>query len=161
MGAPHGSIEQRLWMKVSIGGVNECWVWNGACVRKGHGVMWAGRNGNERLVHRISWIIANGKIPDNLCVLHKCDNPPCVNPRHLFLGTVADNNRDMWGKKRGRIKRSDGENNNSAKLTYENVHEIRKLRKAGWKLKDLAKKFSVCVTTIHWITSGKHWKNVS
>lgn len=86
----------RFWNKVDRSG--DCWTWQGSRDRKGYGRV----SVNQRpvLAHRFSWTLSHGPIPDGLCVLHKCDNPPCVNPEHLFLGTIADNNRDMVAKGR-------------------------------------------------------------
>lgn len=90
---------ERLWAKVIKGSPNGCWVWQGANVgRPGHGRII--HNGRLESTHRVSWMLANGPIPDGLWVLHICDNPPCVNPRHLYLGTALDNARDAVVRKR-------------------------------------------------------------
>lgn len=88
----------RFWARVDKSG--ECWVWTGAALPAGYG-RWKGAH---RLVyaHRFSWELANGPIPDGMLVCHRCDNPPCVRPDHLFLGTPTDNIRDMNAKGRGR-----------------------------------------------------------
>lgn len=70
-------------------------------MKKGYGVIGEGDK-KVHLTHRLSWVYHNGEIPDGLCVLHHCDNPRCVNPKHLFLGTRADNNKDMLNKGRAR-----------------------------------------------------------
>lgn len=96
-------ITERLWRHVDKTG--ECWKWTAAKVggkmSMGHGVMRL--QDRNVLVHRVSWELHFGPIPDGLCVLHRCDNPPCVRPDHLFLGTKADNTADMMrkGRKRG------------------------------------------------------------
>jgi hypothetical protein len=77
-----------------------CWEWTASRQRFGHGTKW--HNGAVRLVHRIAWEEANGPIPHGLCVLHRCDNPSCVRPEHLFLGTKGDNNVDRNTKGRSR-----------------------------------------------------------
>lgn len=92
-------LSERFWSKVSKGGSDECWMWAASCGTNGYGQF---SMPGDRIVksHRIAWILTHGEIEDGMCVLHKCDNPPCCNPSHLFLGTVADNNRDMRQKGR-------------------------------------------------------------
>lgn len=89
-----------------------CWEWQGGINSTGRGIFWL--NNKTPKAHRISWIIHNGDIPENVCVLHKCDNGKCVNPKHLFLGSYKDNTQDMINKKRfvGNLKID------SAKATY-------------------------------------------
>ena len=91
------TIEERFWSKVALS--DGCWLWGG-CKRKGYGAINIG--GRIHDAHRLSYTIANGEIPEGLCVLHKCDNPSCVNPLHLRLGSLADNVADMVAKGRNR-----------------------------------------------------------
>ena len=93
-------LETRFWRFVAPSMDDRgCWEWTGARAGElGYGCL----GGKGPRAHRLSWEIHNGPIPDGLWVLHKCDNPPCVNPRHLFLGTRTDNIRDMFAKGRGR-----------------------------------------------------------
>jgi hypothetical protein len=83
-------------VKISLG----CWEWQAAKLRRGYGQFGSGQGKRLILAHRMAWTLFVGKIPDGLCVLHKCDNPPCVNPNHLFLGTYKDNAEDMVAKNR-------------------------------------------------------------
>ncbi len=78
-----------------------CWAWTGKRTVDGYGLMSLGKRGRSATAHRFSWEHHRGPIPDGMCVLHHCDNPPCVNPEHLFIGTRADNVDDMWSKGRG------------------------------------------------------------
>ena len=94
-------MTERFWENVSK--TETCWVWIGHRKETNYGVISEGkRKGRPKSAHRYSWEIHNGPIPEGLCVLHRCDNPPCVNPEHLFLGTLADNAQDMLAKGRGR-----------------------------------------------------------
>lgn len=93
------SITDRLWPRISIGSDEECWPVSGYTNAKGYGVIGTGRHGKNILMHRLVWMLCRGDHGD-LHVLHRCDNPPCCNPAHLFLGTHADNMRDMDIKKR-------------------------------------------------------------
>lgn len=90
--------EERFWAKVAKLGVCSCWEWTGWRKETGYGRVRI--DGRILYAHRVSWILANGPIPDDLRVLHRCDNPPCVNPDHLFLGTQGDNNADRDAKGR-------------------------------------------------------------
>ncbi len=98
--------EQNFWSKVNkegpvlYGKLGQCWNWSAGCDNKGYGAVRF--NGRNEKAHRIAWLYSFGVVPNTLCVLHRCDNPPCVRPSHLFLGTRADNNADMTRKGRGR-----------------------------------------------------------
>lgn len=93
----------RFWAKVDRGEPGECWEWSGYCNDEagGHGAFRVSRAKVDKS-HRFSWELHNGPIPVGMCVLHRCDNPPCVNPHHLFLGTQRDNIADMVAKGRNR-----------------------------------------------------------
>src|SRR6185503_11207795 len=109
------------------------------------------RTYGERGAHRVAWILAHGAIAQNMCVLHTCDNPPCCNPDHLFLGTKGENNTDRAQKTRS------AKNRGAAKLTAEHVVMIRRLRRRGWKLKRLARIFNCSKSTIGLISQNKTW----
>jgi hypothetical protein len=98
------TLEERFWAKVDRGDPDECWTWLAYRRPDGYGSLRMGTLGvdrrNER-AHRLSWTLANGPIPAGLLVLHRCDNPSCVNPAHLFLGTDQDNADDRQSKGRG------------------------------------------------------------
>ncbi len=103
---------------------NGCWEFQGYCDAWGYGQISAGEPPHMRSAHRVMWEIVHGPIPESLKVLHSCDNPPCANPAHLFLGTHKDNMADMAVK--GRSPSARGEENVNAKLTWEQVKAIRK-----------------------------------
>lgn len=96
------SWQNRFWAKVDKGSDAECWEWTASRNSYGYGqlavVLPSGKR--PRLAHRLSWELHVGPIPEGMCILHRCDNPPCVNPSHLFIGTKADNYRDMRAKGR-------------------------------------------------------------
>jgi hypothetical protein len=93
------SLEDRFRSKVDrSGGLLACWIWIGSTDTKGYGQLW--KEGTQAQAHRVSWELANGLILGGLFVCHHCDNPPCVNPAHLFLGTNQDNMDDMTAKGR-------------------------------------------------------------
>jgi hypothetical protein len=93
------TLEERFWGRVNKAEPNDCWSWRGAKDGMGYGTL--GGDNTETPAHRVSWMIHFGEIPKGMCVLHRCDNPSCVNPNHLFLGTRLDNARDRDAKERG------------------------------------------------------------
>jgi hypothetical protein len=94
------TLVERFWIKVDTGGI--CWEWLGGKNPKGYGHLNREINGRNLPIraHRFSWMIHYGEIPEGMCVCHKCDNPGCVRPEHLFLGTISDNGKDAWRKGR-------------------------------------------------------------
>jgi hypothetical protein len=134
-----------------------CWLWIGMQqVGKEYGLFCFKQK--TRKAHRAAWNIYCGAIPPGLHVLHKCDNPPCVNPDHLFLGTHQDNMRDMTNK--GRAVGPKGEQCHLARMTEEQVREIRRLKEAGYTAWALAGIFGVDRTQIWKIVRRKTWKHV-
>ena len=119
-----------FWNKVSINQLNECWLWNACLDKKGYGKF------QKYYAHRYSWILIYGEIPDKLFVLHKCDNPRCVNPNHLFLGTQQDNLKDMRNKNRATYV--NGEKHGRVKFSNELIKEIRNQFEMGKSLKEVS-----------------------
>lgn len=96
-------VEERFWSKVATKGPDDCWEWGAGIGANGYGKFRLSDPRREAGAHRMAWALAKGaEVPEGLCVLHKCDNPPCCNPAHLFLGTKGDNNRDRAEKGRTR-----------------------------------------------------------
>lgn len=98
-GRPRESMVERFWMKVRK--TKRCWLWSGAEHDFGYGRLNKPGRGNGYIhAHRFAWTLAYGSIPNDMCVCHRCDNPRCVRPSHLFLGTLSDNTLDMIAKGR-------------------------------------------------------------
>ena len=147
------SLEQRFWMKVDKREPDECWEWLAGTTGEWYGVFNRGDSPRVEAAHRFSWEIHNGPIPKGMCVLHHCDNPICVNPRHLFLGTQTDNNHDRDQKER----QARGARAGSSKLTKKKVCRVRRLLKEGWSQSKIARLMGVSQVTIHSIDAGKTW----
>jgi hypothetical protein len=136
------------WQRIdATGGPDACWLWTGARSGKGYGTV-HGSLPRALYTHRLAWELAWGPIPPGLCVLHRCDNPPCCNPAHLFLGTKAQNSADMVAK--GRSAR--GERQHNARLNEAQVREIRVKRASGERLRALAAEYNVHANTILRVT---------
>ena len=152
------TLKEKFWPKVNVLAPDECWRWMGAIFKKsGYGQVWWGPK--KLLAHRVSWVINKGPIPIGMNVCHHCDNPICVNPNHLFLGTTLDNIRDKMQKGRHRCHR--GESHANAKLTAVEVQEIRRLYATGeYYQKILAKMFGVSDGHISEIVSRHVWESV-
>lgn len=133
----------RLRSRIATAGPDDCWLWQGAKRNNGYGHLSRGRRDEGYVAaHRAAWEIKYGDVPDGLCVLHRCDVPACCNPAHLFLGTLADNSRDMISKGRGRGM-PPGELHPDARLSDAEVTQIRTLAAAGTTYADLARRFTI------------------
>lgn len=150
-------FQKRFWSKVSKGTPSECWPFTAA--RDSWGCGRISVDGKLIGSNRVAWILTCGPIPSGLLVCHKCDNPPCCNPGHLFLGTTKENSQDMARKGRG--GRSHGTSHYCAKLTDDQVIEIRKLYSAGkFNQYELAPLFGVSRGMISKIVRGASWKHL-
>ena len=128
-----------------------CWIWTGYKNTYGYGQFYL--DGRYQPAHRVMYSLANGPIPEGLFVLHRCDNPPCVNPHHLFLGTQADNMADCKAKGRNAF----GERSASARFTEQDIREI---RNSNQRPSDLARKFGTTYRTIRKIITGQRWRHL-
>jgi hypothetical protein len=157
------SLSERFWPKVDMSaGPNGCWLWTGSSTgKKRYGLSRASGSDLRRLLaHRASYEIAYGPIPAGMFVCHTCDNPSCVNPAHLFLGTPADNTADMIAKGRRHQPRVQGDSVPNARLSASDVVSIRKMSEAGMAKKDIADRFGVTAQHIGDIVNRKWWKHV-
>lgn len=150
---PDSYFAERFWEQVDQSG--ECWLWTGSLSPKGYGNFQARREGKITWkAHRYAYMLLRGKIPKGLHVLHRCDNPQCVNPDHLWLGTNADNHADKLRKGR----QSKGRRVNTAKLTEAQVLEIFHSEVPGTRL---CEKYGVHNSVIYNIRNRKIWKHVT
>jgi len=147
---------RRFWQKVDRKSDDECWLWTAKATVRGYGQFKVGPC--AVLVHRLSYEIANGPFSMVLIVLHECDTPLCVNPKHLRLGTVADNNADMVAKGRSRSGAAPGEANWNAKLSADVVVAM---RRSGLPSHVVAKQFGVNASTVRKVRRGERWKHIA
>lgn len=146
-------MKNKLLAKIKY--INDCWEWQGSLHRQGYGHFPYKRK--ILLAHRVSWNLFNGYIPENIKVCHKCDNPKCINPEHLFLGSQKENVDDMFQKKR---KDHQGEKHPRAKLTKEKVLEIRQMIEKGISQEIICKKYNITNGHVGSIKHRRTWKVV-
>lgn len=144
------STMNRFWKKVDKTG--DCWEWTAYTTDRGYGYF---RHDGGTRAHRYSWVLHNGPIPDGQCVLHRCDNPGCVNPEHLFLGTWADNNADRAAK--GRNACRVGEKHHLAKLTDDQAREI---KYSDGSCRELSRQYGVSPGLVSMIKNGRRWSHI-
>jgi len=152
-------LQERIKRNVTVSD-NGCWIWTKAKKsysdpKRGYGLI--SYKNKATSAHRVSWIAFNGEIPKGLFVCHKCDNPPCANPEHLFIGTPQDNMSDMAKKGRARIgtrlRKSDGLPA-AAKLTKESIQLMRSMIAYGYLQREVAKHLGVTQACVSKTLSG-------
>lgn len=153
------TLPARFWSKVDKSG--DCWLWTGARECHGYGSIGVGSRSDgtrrTRLAHHIAYELEHGEIPANQCVLHRCDNPSCVRPEHLFLGTQQDNVADMVSKGRQNL----GARNGNAMLNDEIVATIRSRLAKGESRAAIARSIGISRSAVSLIGSGKRWRHAS
>lgn len=145
----------KFWKYCIPGAPDECWEWQGNIGTNGYGRFRCA--GTTYATHRLSYEIHNGPVPDGLNILHKCDNPACCNPHHLFAGTDLDNMRDKAQK----LRAPRGSENKKSKLDEVKVHRIRELASSGTAPLEIAKEFGVSRRNIYEILNGRTWRHVA
>ena len=152
--------KEEFLSNAAVLGIDDCWNWLRG--KEGHGYGMAWYKGKSVKANRVSWIVHNGNLPEwdgygkGICVLHKCDNPACVNPNHLFLGTQKENIKDRQAK--GRTARQLGEKHGMVKLKEKDIVLIRESKKSG---AEMAKLFMVSQATISLIKTRKRWGHIA
>jgi len=151
----------RFWSKVDFREDHECWPWTGTTIADGRGMFQVG--GKSVVAARVCLRVCGEVIPTGKYVLHRCDNPNCINPRHLYIGTAQDNINDAKdrGPARGvRVGAPLGEKHGRSKLTAEGVRDIRRRYSQGETKTVIAKRYDVSLSTISGVLSGRVWSHV-
>lgn len=148
----------RFWANVDHRAPGECWEWRGARQVGRWAYGRAGVAGKWWAAHRLAWTIHHGPIPAGALVRHACDNPPCVNPAHLSLGTHADNTADIIKRGRWGNTGHPGESNAQARLTESDVRQLRRRRIEGASFGQLAKEFGISKGHAHRIIHNRNWR---
>lgn len=152
-------LEVRFWLRVDKKSKDECWPWTGQKLKNGYGRISIGKKeeGAEG-AHRISWMIANKqKVPSGMFVMHKCDNPGCVNPSHLAIGTPKENTADMIAKGRKRVVAPVGNENGKAIITPDIVRQIRSSDESH---ASIARRFNISPNCVRSVRIGRTWSHV-
>lgn len=153
----HASLRERFFRKIRK--TDTCWIWVGNTRGNGYGVIQEGGRGSpSKSAHRVSYELHKGIIPEGMVVMHSCDNPSCVNPDHLSVGTYAENTQDMIRKGRKRTVSPLGEGNGKAKLNSDLVRYIRKRPELSHVA--LANELGLSANCIRGVRTGRTWSHV-
>jgi hypothetical protein len=145
---------ETFWLRFDRADPDACWPWVGWFSEDGYGRLIV--DGQRWIASRYAYTLAVGPIPEGLLVCHRCDNPPCCNPKHLFLGTNGDNLRDAYRKGRRLPRVMVGEANPRARVTRK---EVRLIRASGERPADLARRYGISRSTVSNIRAGRTWKD--
>jgi len=160
MARDRGSLEERYLKYLTPGDPDKCWEWQGTRRPEGYGVIGlGGRTMGVARAHVLAWQWMNGReVPDGFFVCHRCDNPPCCNPAHLFIGTARDNHNDMRAKGREcNPPPRRGELNINAVLTEGKVRWIRSAAEFGYSAPIIARALGVRYAVVHRVIRGETW----
>jgi hypothetical protein len=153
--AARKSLQERFDSKYQPEPNTGCWLWVGGLNEGGYGIIGLGsRSEGVARAHRVSWVLHRGPLNSCDCVLHKCDQPRCVNPDHLFVGSQSDNMKDCVQKKRNFVPDNRGEKAINSKLKIENVIHIKKRELSG---SEYARMYGVSRSAIYEIWGGRNW----
>jgi hypothetical protein len=135
----------KFMSNVAVAGLDDCWPWTAGRDGKGYGCFWSG---DRRLISsRLAYVVGYGSVPTDLMVCHRCDNPPCCNPSHLFLGTNRDNMRDKAAK--GRCNIPSGRDSHHAVFTERDAVKAIAIRQQGVTIREIARRMGVSKSTAH------------
>lgn len=150
---------KRRWESKFVTTPGACWIWTGTKDKNGYGKV--SLAGSDLRAHQVAWILQNKRpVPVGLCVLHSCDQPSCVNPDHLWIGSNADNMRDKVEKGRA-IGAHKGEAHHNAKLTADQVLKMRAMKADGWTTAAIARWGGVSYMVCKRAIIGETWKHLS
>jgi len=150
--------EEYLINHIKVNKKTNCWNWIGFKDKDGYGKIRQGRFEKEQRAHRISYIIFKEDFDRSLIVCHKCDNPSCINPDHLFIGTHSINHRDMQSKNRSNY--AIGERHGRSILKKEDVLTIKKMRHDNISVKKISKKFGISISYIYELLRNEKWSHL-
>ena len=153
-------VSSRFWSKVAIGAPEDCWEWKAGRFTFGYGQFYV--DGKNRTAHRVAWELTHGPVDGDgsyhgSCVCHSCDNPACVNPHHLFLGSAADNNTDRSAKGRS----ASGAKSPNAKINDDMVRRIRERLSAGITQDSIAREVGISQSAVSLVKLGRTWRSVA
>ena len=150
-------LQERFDEKYEVVTESGCWIWIAYTDKDGYGTFW--KNGMSKRAHRVSYELYKTKVPEDMLVCHRCDTPSCVNPDHLFLGTISDNMKDRSIK--GRNRNQEGENHNMCKLSEKEILEIRDLlENSPYTQRTIADDYGISYPHLSDIKLGKRWSHL-